>query len=214
VINKLHTRGATVKTNQELALHVTGHGHQGDILLMHRLVRARHIIPEHGEPHMRAAHADIARSIGYEENQVHLLNNGEILEFEKGGSARKSKHKLTIQDVIIDGRGSAGEGQRVLLDRKIMSESGVVMIILRAYSQSKRLVGDPDVLSRGLIYGSEQQKITAEVVHASKKAYEEAVNRGETDRKALKRAVTGALYRYFDRALDREPMVIPIIVEV
>lgn len=213
VINNLHTRGANVKTNQELALHVTGHGHRGDILLMHRLVRAAHIIPEHGEPHMRAAHADIARSIGYQENQVHLLSNGEILEFEKGGGARKSKHKIAVQDVIIDGRGSAGEGQRVLLDRKIMSESGVVMIILRAYSQSKRLVGDPDVLSRGLIYGSEQQKITAEVVHASKKAYEEAVNRGETDRKALKRAVTGALYRYFDRALDREPMVIPIIVE-
>ncbi len=214
VINNLNTRGATVKTNQELALHVTGHGHQGDILLMHRLVRAKHIIPEHGEPHMRAAHADLARSIGYLENQVHLLSNGDILEFEKNGDARKSKHKLTIQDVIIDGRGSAGEGQRVLLDRKIMSESGMVMIILRAYSESKRLVGDPDVISRGLIYGSEQQKITAEVVHASKKAYEEAVNRGETDRKSLKRAVTGALYRYFDRALDREPMVVPIIVEV
>ncbi|MEK7563350.1 MAG: ribonuclease J [Patescibacteria group bacterium] len=214
VINNLHLRGAIVKTNQELALHVTGHGHRGDILLMHRLVRARHIIPEHGEPHMRSAHADIAKSIGYPDNQIHLLSNGEILEFEHGGAARKSKHKLTVQDVIIDGRGSAGEGQRVLLDRKIMSESGVVMVILRAYSESKRLVGDPDVLSRGLIYGSEQQTITAEVIHASKKAYEEAVNRGETDRKALKRAVTGALYRYFDRALDREPMVIPIIVEV
>lgn len=214
VINNLHLRGAIVKTNQELALHVTGHGHRGDILLMHRLVRARHIIPEHGEPHMRSAHADIAKSIGYPDNQIHLLSNGEILEFERGGAARKSKHKLTVQDVIIDGRGSAGEGQRVLLDRKIMSESGVVMVILRAYSESKRLVGDPDVLSRGLIYGSEQQTITAEVIHASKKAYEEAVNRGETDRKALKRAVTGALYRYFDRALDREPMVIPIIVEV
>ncbi|OGJ59663.1 hypothetical protein A2881_03400 [Candidatus Peribacteria bacterium RIFCSPHIGHO2_01_FULL_55_13] len=214
VINNLHLRGAIVKTNQELALHVTGHGHRGDILLMHRLVRARHIIPEHGEPHMRAAHADIAKSIGYPDNQIHLLSNGEILEFERNGAARKSKHKLTVQDVIIDGRGSAGEGQRVLLDRKIMSESGVVMVILRAYSESKRLVGDPDVLSRGLIYGSEQQTITAEVIHASKKAYEEAVNRGETDRKALKRAVTGALYRYFDRALDREPMVIPIIVEV
>ena len=214
VINNLHLRGAFVKTNQELALHVTGHGQRGDILLMHRLVRAKHIIPEHGEPQMRAAHADIARSIGYPENQIHLLSNGEILEFERDGSARKSKQKLTVQDVIIDGRGSAGEGQRVLLDRKIMSESGAVIIMLRAYSESHRLVGDPDVLSRGLIYGSEQQKITAEVVHASKKAYEEAVNRGETDRKALKRAVTGALYRYFDRALDREPMVIPIIVEV
>lgn len=214
VINNLHLRGAIVKTNQELALHVTGHGHRGDILLMHRLVRAKHVIPEHGEPQMRAAHADIARSIGYLENQIHLLSNGEILEFERDSSARKSKQKLTVQDVIIDGRGSAGEGQRVLLDRKIMSESGAVIVMLRAYSESHRLVGDPDVLSRGLIYGSEQQKITAEVVHASKKAYEEAVNRGETDRKALKRAVTGALYRYFDRALDREPMVIPIIVEV
>jgi ribonuclease J len=214
VINNLHLRGANVKTNQELALHVTGHGHQGDILLMHRLVRAKHVIPEHGEPYMRAAHADLARSIGYAENQIHMLSNGDILEFDRAGAARKSKSKISYQDVIIDGRGSAGEGQRVLLDRKIMSDSGVVIIILRAYSESRRLVGDPDVLSRGLIYGSEQQKITGEIVQASKKAYEEAVNRGETDRKALKRAVTGALFRYFDRALDREPMVVPIIVEV
>ncbi|MBI3331912.1 ribonuclease J [Candidatus Peregrinibacteria bacterium] len=214
VVNNLHLKGATVKTNAELALHTTGHGYQNDILLMHRLVRAKHIIPEHGEPHMKAAHADLGRSIGYEENRLHLLLNGEILEFDQDGSARKSKTKLTANDVIIDGRGSAGEGQRVLTDRKIMSNAGVIMIVFRAYAESKRLVGDPDVLSRGLIYGSEQQSITREVIETSKKAYEEALNRGETERKALKSAVTGALYRYFDRKLDREPMVIPIVIEV
>ena len=214
VINNLHLKGAIVKTNADLALHTTGHGHQGDILLMHRLVRAKHIIPEHGEPYMCAAHVDIARSMGYEDNRIHTLVNGEILEFDPQGNARKSKQKYLIQDVIIDGLGSAGEGQRVLTDRKVMSSAGVLMLILRAYSQSKRLVGDPDVISRGLIYGSEQTTINREVINLSRKAYDEAVARGETDRKAIKRAISGALYRYFDRKLDREPMIIPIIVEV
>lgn len=214
VINNLHLKGAVVKTNSEFALHTTGHGFQGDILLMHRLVRARHIIPEHGEPHMRAAHAELAKQLDYPENQVHLLTNGEILEFDPAGNARRSKQKIPFRDVIIDGRGAAGEGQRVLTDRKIMSGSGVIIVLFKVYAESKRLVGDPDVISRGLIYGSEQNEITSEIIAASKKAYEEEINRGETDRKAHKRAVTGALYRYFDRKLDREPMVIPLFVEV
>ncbi len=214
VINNLHLKGAKVKTNQELALHTTGHGHQEDILLMHRLLKPAHIIPEHGEPHMRAAHAELARMMGYSENRIHMLNNGEILEIDHQDSARKSKQKLTFNDVIIDGKGSAGEGRRVMDDRKVMSKNGVIIVVFRAYSDSKRLVGDPDVLTRGLIYGSEQQTITAEVVQAAKKAYQEALDRGENDRKALKRSVTGALYRYFDRKLDREPMVIPIVMEV
>jgi mRNA degradation ribonuclease J1/J2 len=70
------------------------------------------------------------------------------------------------------------------------------------------------VISRGLLYGSEQASITKEIVDTARKAYDEELNRGEKDRKALKRAVTGALFRYFDRKLDREPMVIPFIVEV
>lgn len=214
VVNNLHLKGAVVKTNQELALHTTGHGYQGDILLMHRLVRAKHVIPEHGEPHMKAAHGELAKAIGYEENRIHLLTNGEILEFDTQGNARKSKQKIPFRDVIIDGRGAAGEGQRVLTDRKIMSSAGVLVVLFKVYAESKRLVGDPDIISRGLIYGSEQTDISNEVIQASKKAYEEELNRGETDRKAFKRAVTGALYRYFDRKLDREPMVIPLFVEV
>lgn len=214
VVNNLYLKGANVKTNAELALHVTGHGHSHDILLMHRLVRARHIIPEHGEPQMLSAHAELARGLGYDENRIHLLTNGEILEFDAAGNARKSKHKIPANPIIIDGKGSAGEGQQVMTDRLIMSNGGVVVVILRIFAKSRRLIGDPDVLSRGLLYGMEKQEITREVVQASKKAYEEEYTRGESDRKAIKRAVRGALYRYFDRKLNREPMVVPIIVEV
>ncbi len=213
VVNNLHEKGARVLRNTELALHVTGHGYAGDLMLMHQLVRAKHVIPEHGEPMMKSAHADIARAIGYQENQVHLLANGEILEFDPDGSARKSKQKLAFKDVIVDGK-SGGEGERTLTDRKVMSNAGAVILVLKAYADSMRLVGDPEVLSRGLLYGSEQQDITREVILAAKKAYEDELNRGSKDRKELKRAVTSALYRYFDRKLDREPMVIPIVVEV
>jgi len=214
VINNLHMQGATVKTSTELAIHTTGHGHSGDLMLMHRLVRARHIIPEHGEPYMRAAHGDIARKLGYPENQIHQLNNGETLEFSPQGHARRSKQKIPTQDVIIDGYGSAGEGRRVIDDRKIMSENGAIVVVLRAYTDSKRLVGAPDILSRGLIYGSEQTTITGEAIKIARKAYEESLGRGETDRKDLKRAVNGALFRFFDRKGNRKPMIMPIIVEV
>jgi ribonuclease J len=214
VVNNLHLLGANVKTNNELALHTTGHGYQQDILLMHRLVRAKHVIPEHGEPHMRVAHGDLAKALGYEDNRVHLLTNGEILEFDAKGDARKSKQKIPYRDVIIDGRGAAGEGQRTLDERKLMSNAGALVILFKVYAESKRLVADPDVISRGLLYGSEQQQITKEMVQTARKAYEEELARGVKERKDLKRAVVGALFRYFDRRLDREPMVIPLMVEV
>lgn len=214
VLNNLEIKGAIVQTNDEFALHTTGHGYQQDILLMHRLLKPKHIIPEHGEPSMRSAHAGLARRLGYADNQIHLIINGEILEFDHQGNARKSKQKLDFKDVIIDGRGSAGEGQRVMNDRTIMSKAGMITVVMKIYSDSKRMIGNPDIISRGLIYGSEEQKITKEVIQRVKKAYEEAVGRGVTDRKELKKAVTGALYRYFDREINREPMVVPIFVEV
>lgn len=215
VVNNLHLLGANVFTNQELALHTTGHGYQNDILLMHRLVRAKHVIPEHGEPYMRAAHADLARSIGYNDNQVHLLVNGEILEFDKDGNARRSKTKLPANDIIIDGRGTTGsEGQRIMDDRKIMGNAGMFLAVLKVYADSKRLVSDPLLLSRGFIYGTEQAAIHKEATAVIRKAYEEELARGEKDLKAFKRAITGALFRLFRHKLDREPMVMPVIIEV
>jgi ribonuclease J len=214
VINNLITQGAIVHTNDELALHTTGHGHQEDILLLHNLLKAKHIIPEHGEPHMRDSHAGIAKKLGYEDNQIHLIKNGEILEFDAQGGCRKSKQKINLVDVIIDGKSRTDEGQRVLTDRKVLSNGGVVVINYKVYAKSKRLVGDPEVISRGVIYGSELRDMVGEITKQAKKAYLEAVDRGETDKKAIRRIVQGALYRYFNRKLNREPMVVPIIVEV
>ncbi len=214
VINNLHLKGARVLTSATLDLHTTGHAYQKDLLLMHRLIRARHVIPCHGEPYMRAAHADLLRTIGYQENQLHLLTNGEVLEIDAASQVRRSKQKVSASDVIIDGRGASSEGERVLEDRKQLSSSGVLIVVLRAYSTSKRLVGSPDVISRGLFYGSERQEITAEVASTAQKAYEETLTHGDRERAALKQRVTEAIHRYFRRKLNREPTIVPIVVEV
>jgi len=214
MMNNLHLKGAKVLTNDIFDLHTSGHGYQEDLLLMHRLVRAKHVIPEHGEPYMRSAHADLVLGIGYEENCVHLLNNGEILEFDALKNAKKSKHKVIANDIVIDGLGTSGEGQRVLTDRKQLANNGVVIVAFRTYKDSLRLVSDPDVLSRGFIYGSELSEITREAVEVARKSYEEARNQGEKDRKNFKKAVSAGLHRYFRRKLDREPMIVPLFMEV
>ncbi len=214
MMNNLHLKGAKVLTNDIFDLHTSGHGYQEDLLLMHRLARARHVIPEHGEPYMRSAHADLVLGIGYEEKCVHLLNNGEILEFDAEKNARKSKHRVIANDIVIDGLGTSGEGQRVLADRKQLSNSGIVIVAFRTYKDSLRLVSDPDVLSRGFIYGSELSEITREAIEVSRKAYDEARNQGEKERKMFKKAVTAGLHRYFRRKLDREPMIVPLFMEV
>ncbi|MBT3835465.1 ribonuclease J, partial [Candidatus Peribacteria bacterium] len=216
MINNLHLKGANVLTNDTLDIHTTGHGYQEDILLMHRLLKPRHIIPEHGEPYMRSAHADLVKSIGYQDNSIHLLNNGEVLEFDANGNARKSKHRVLANDVIIDGLGTSkeGEGKRVLADRKQLSSGGVFVAILKAYSDSGRLVGDPDILSRGFVYGSELNEVTAEAAKVVRKTYEEERATGEKDRKAYKKAIQAALHRFFRRKLNREPVIVPIMIEV
>jgi ribonuclease J len=214
MINNMHLRGAKVLTNDVLDLHTTGHGFQEDLLLMLRLTKPRHLIPEHGEPAMRSAHAELGRMAGYEDNSIHLLTNGEVLEFDQSGSARKSKTRIEANDVIIDGLGGSSEGKRVLEDRKYLSESGVVIVACRVYKDSGRLVGDPDVLTRGFIYGSELNEITNDAVKTARKAYEDAKTAGEKDRKAFKKAISSALHRYFRRKLDREPMIVPVLVEV
>lgn len=214
VVNNLNLLGAKVLTNQELALHTTGHGYQNDILLMHRLVRAKHVIPEHGEPYMRAAHGDLARSIGYADNQIHLLINGEILEFDSAGNARKSKQKLPANDIIIDGHSQGSEGSRIMDDRKVMNDAGIFIAVLKVYAESMRLVSDPLLLSRGFVYGTEQSSIHKDATQVIRKAYEEGLAKDGKDMKTLKKNVVSALFRFFRNRLDREPMVMPIIIEV
>lgn len=213
VINNLFRLGAHVITNDAVDVHTSGHAYQEDLKMMQSIVKPRYTVPIHGEFYMRMAHSEmLINEYGLQENQVIIMENGSILDIENG-HARKSKEKASANVVMIDGVGVGDIDTRVLQDRQIMAENGLVIALFRAFEKSKRLVGDPDIITRGSIYLKETQHILEEVRTEGRKAFENAVkNDPNVDLKKLKMDVARSLRSYILKRLDREPMIIPIVV--
>ena len=215
VINNLIRLGAHVVTNRNLDVHTSGHGKQGDLKLMISLVRPRYLVPIHGELHMRAAHRDIAGELGIPEKDVALIDNGEILEFFDG-KMRKSKSKITVNNIMIDGHGIGDDASLVQRERQTMSQSGMVIIMLKVIETGK-LIADPIVISKGFLYAKEGKDIFSEVSQAAKKAYTEQFAKiGKMDNKAeyiLREAVRHNCSKTIRKRINREPLILPILVQ-
>jgi len=213
IINNLFRLGAHVITNDAMDVHASGHAYQEDLKLMFSLMKPRHIAPIHGEFFMRMAHSDmLTKEFDLKENQVVILENGSILEIDKG-FVKKSKKKLPVNLIMVDGLGMGDTASRVLRDRKIMSENGVIIVMFRAFEKSKRLLGNPDVISRGFIYMKESKKVAFETSISGKKAFEEAVKKNpHINLKDLKNEIYKTLRTFIRKKLNREPMIIPLVV--
>lgn len=215
VINNLYAQGARVITNGQMDIHVSGHGHEQETKLMYSLIKPRCYVPIHGELYMRMGHAAKIREIAEPHMTITMLeNNGDVLEVSKQG-VRKSKQKIPANDILVDGLGFGDIGSRVIKDRKVMSNDGVLIILFQAYQKTKRLVGDPDIISRGFVYMKESQAIANETKKVAKKAFEKAVQENKTiDLKELKRQVAINTNHFLKKRLRREPMILPIVMYI
>lgn len=210
VINNLLRLGAQVITNTLMDIHTSGHGHQEELKLMLSLVRPKHFMPVHGELYMLKAHAKISQAINAKCG-VSLLQNGDILEVNQQG-VRKSKQKAIANDIAVDGLSHGDLGSQVLRERKIMAQDGILIILLRGYESTKRLIGDPDIISRGLVYVKESQEVAQETKAISRRAYEAAVQHNpQILLKDLKNEIRLPIGKFIRKRLGREPLIIPII---
>jgi ribonuclease J len=214
VTNNLLRLGANVITNKHLDVHTSGHASQEDLKLMHSLLKPKYLIPVHGELHMRYAHKAVATSIGIPENNVLLLDNGDILELSPDKTVRKSKSKVRVNNIMIDGLGVGDIGASVLREREIMSENGIVVIVLRAYEKSGKLVSDPDIISRGFVYMKESSAIVDETKKIAKKAYEDVIGSGKKDYKEVRKEVSRAVAKFIRQRIDREPLILPYTITI
>lgn len=214
VTNNLLRLGANVITNKHLDVHTSGHASQEDLKLMHSLLKPKYLVPVHGELHMRHAHKAVATSIGIAENNILLLDNGDVLELSPDKTVRKSKSKVRVNNIMIDGLGVGDIGASVLREREIMSENGVVMIVLRAYEKSGKLVSDPDVISRGFVYMKESSAIVADTKQVAKKAYEDLLASGKKDYKEVRKEVSRAVAKFIRQRIDREPLILPYTITI
>lgn len=214
VINNLVRVGARVIFNQVMDVHTSGHAQKEDLKLMINLVKPKYLVPIHGELFMRQAHGEIGRELGMAEKNIVMLENGDVMEISQG-EAHKSHAKVGANYVMIDGKGVGDVGAQIIMDRQILAENGMLIVLFTTDAKTKKLLRDPEVISRGFIYMKESQEIMKETISVSRKAYEEAVSRmPQGKRGEIKAYIRGCLDRFSHKKIERHPLVIPIIVEI
>lgn len=214
VINNLVRLGAKVIFNQVMDVHTSGHAQREDLKLMINLIKPKYLVPIHGELLMRQAHAEIGRELGMPEKNTIILENGQIMEISHG-EARKTGESVSANYIMIDGKGVGDVGAQIIMDRQIMSENGVLIALFTIDATTKKLLRDPEVISRGFIYMKVSQEIIDEIIKVAKKAYEEScVNMPNARRGELKAYIRGCLDRFSHKKIERRPLVLPIIVEI
>lgn len=213
VINNLYAQGAKVITNHDMDIHVSGHAHQEELKLMYGLIKPKCYVPIHGELYMRKGHIEMIKTVAEPSMLATCLdNNGDVLEVTKQG-IRKSKEKVPANDILVDGLGFGDIGSRVIQDRKVMSEDGILVVLFHAYEESKRLISEPDIISRGFLYLKESEEIAKEVKHCASKAFEQITQQNrKIDLKDLKSELDRTISNFIRKRLRREPMIIPIIM--
>lgn len=215
VINNLYRQGAKVITNGDMDIHTSGHAHAEECKLMYSLIKPKCYVPIHGELYMRMGHMEMIKKIADPAMTTSMLeNNGDVLEVSHQG-IRKSKQKIPANDILVDGLGFGDIGSKVIQERKIMSTDGILLLLFHAYEKTKRLVGDPDIISRGFVYVKESQAIAAETKQVAKKAFEQTVaNNKNIGLKDLKQEIARHVNRFIRKRLGREPMILPIMMYV
>lgn len=193
-------------------VHVSGHGSQEELRLMLNLMKPKYFIPIHGEYRMLRSHAILAEQVGVEPENIFLLDNGDTVEIS-GGKARYGP-KVQAGNVLIDGLGVGDVGNIVLRDRKLLSQDGILVVVVTLSKQNGTILSGPDIISRGFVYVRESEGLLDEanriVTQTLLKCMEENVNEWSS----LKNNVKDALGRYLYEQTRRRPMILPIIMEV
>ncbi|MGA9048587.1 MAG: ribonuclease J [Dehalococcoidia bacterium] len=207
-IDNLFRQGANVIYGERSNVHVHGHGSQEELKMLINLVKPKYFAPIHGEYRHLVMHAGLARSVGIPESNIFLMDNGSILEIdaEKGRIAGK----IPYGNVYVDGLVLGRHAQVILRDRKLLSRDGIVVVILALDKKEGRLVGKPDIVSRGFVDAEHD----GSVIDRGKELVATAFGKGHHEHSAIHTQVKEMLSRYFYEQTKRRPMIITTAIEV
>ena len=210
VINNLCRLGAEVVYEQVAAIHSSGHACQEELKLLLNLTRPRHFIPIHGEMRHLIGHGKLARSLGLPESQVLLATDGDQVRFDAGGG--RLADRVEVGRVFVDGKGVGDVSRIVLRDRRHLSSDGLVIATVAVDPQARKMVTEPDLVTRGFVLEEEHEHLLAQ----ARKVFEDIVAKSLTeptqDWLEIQAQVGKALRRLFFKALERRPMILPLIL--
>ncbi len=193
-------------------VHVSGHGSQEELKLMLNLIRPQYFIPIHGEYRMLRHHGLLGEAVGIPKENIFLIDNGDTVEFQNG-SARKAG-KIPSGNVLIDGLGVGDVGNIVLRDRKLLSQDGILVVVVTLSKQDGAIMSGPDIISRGFVYVRESEGLLEEANRIVTGTLQKLMNDNVNEWASLKTNVKDALGRFLYEQTRRRPMILPIIMEV
>ena len=212
-INNLFKLGVNVIYGKERMAHVSGHGCQEELLLMLNLTRPRYFMPVHGEYRMLVQHARLAQRTGIAADDVHVVENGDVMEFTKRGVARVGR--TYGGPVFVDGLGVGDVGQVVLRDRRHLSEDGMIVVTVTIDSSDGKVLAGPDITSRGFTYDqADRDGIVEAVRREAADIIEDGARHGVTEWAAIREDVHKGLQKFVFERTKRRPMIVPVITEV
>ena len=160
LINELFRLGAHVIYESLAEVHVSGHAYRNELMLMHELIKPKYFIPAHGEYRMQFRHAELAKTLGQPWENIFIMKNGDVLEI--GETSARIKETVGASPVLIDGSGVGDLDNRVLRDRMVLADDGVITVFLVADRSSCTLRAQPIVQAMGFLYESEADEILSE----------------------------------------------------
>lgn len=216
ILSNLARLGAKVLYQKILDIHTSGHAYQEDLKLMISLTKPKNFMPIHGEHHMLVAHAQLARDVGVAEENVFILDNGQMLEMAPSG-LHITEAKIPTGYVYVDGLGVGDVGEVVLRDRQVMSKDGMFVIIMTIDRKTSKLTQPPDIISRGFIYMKGSEDLLKEVKHEVRKVVESKGKNGtmrEPNWSFIRSEVRDQIGEFLFQRTERRPMVLPVVIEV
>ncbi len=215
VKDDLYRKGAKVIHYQMMDVHAGGHARQEDLKMMINLLHPKYLIPIHGTYFMLKLHGDLGMSTGMEKEQILLGENGRVIEFDSRGKGRVLSEKIAINNIMVDGLGVGDVGEVVLRDRQVLARDGMFTIVVIIDSKTKKIIGNPQITSRGFIYVKEN----FDLVNATKRVVEKVIYEKTSPEASInwdyvKNNIRESVGSFLYTKTQRRPMILPVVIEV
>ena len=212
VIDSLMQIGAEVVYSALQEVHVSGHACQEEQKMIIALTKPKYFIPVHGEYRHLIAHSETAKLMGIPKENIFKLENGRILEIDKTGGEYTGSVPSGI--VLVDGLGVGDVGNVVLRDRQHLSQDGLIVVVLTMDGSTGEVLAGPDIISRGFVYVRESENVMEDIKQVVRQEVQKCEYQGITDWTTIKNTIRETLRDYIFSKTKRNPMIIPIVMEV
>ncbi|HWJ78112.1 MAG TPA: ribonuclease J [Niallia sp.] len=210
-IDKLYRAGATLLTGYK-TFNSSNHGNQEELKFMINMMKPKFFIPIHGEYRVLKAHEKIAIECGVEKQNIYLPEQGEVLEYKE--DKLQVGGKIPAGNVLIDGSGIGDVGNIVLRDRKLLSQDGILTVVVTLNKAERKISAGPEIITRGFVYVRESEQLLEEAAVRVKDIVEKSISKDSFDWTGIKQDIRDTLNQYLYEKTRRRPMILPIIMEI